>query len=67
VLKRLNLELPKVLYLRIKELEGLSESTSLSEVLRKALSAYDVLLREQKSGKRIVIKDGNREREVLLV
>jgi hypothetical protein len=65
--KRLNLDLPESTYLRVKELEQLSESTSLSEVLRKALTVYDVLLKAQKAGCKIVIRDDGAEREVILV
>lgn len=56
--------------LRVRErVEKLSELTdqSLSEVVRKSLAIYDLLLTETQEGGTIVIRTKNGEKEVVIV
>ena len=50
-------------------LEALSEATdlSLSEVVRKSVAIYDLLLAETEAGASIIIRKGDHEKEVMIV
>lgn len=66
--KRLNLDLPAVVYERIRQLENITGATSTSEVLRRSLSLYDLLARAVRSGETVVLrKKSGQEREVLIL
>lgn len=56
VKKALNLRLPETVIERLEELKDLSEADSLSEVVRRALSTYELLLNHSKkeNGKTIL-------------
>jgi len=62
---RLTLELPPKAR---GKLEKLSEETdqSLSEVIRRALSLYDLIREELRGGGKVVLSKGETEREVIL-
>jgi len=64
-ISRMNLEMS--LKVR-KRLEELSEETdcSLTETIRRALSVYDLLLTQQKSGAEVLVRDEDGERQVLI-
>lgn len=65
---RLNLELPERVRERLERVRELSESDSLTEVIRRALSVYDALLTTtHEEGGKVVLRgaDGS-ERELLL-
>ena len=50
-------------------LERLSESTStsLSEVLRRSLALFDIVVQEQQSGGKVLIRNQEGEREIVLL
>ena len=50
-------------------LERLSEATdtSMSEVLRKSIAIYDLIQREQEGGGTVVVRNGDREKEIAIV
>ena len=64
--KRLNLDIPQPTYDRIKQLEVLIEASSTSEVIRRSLTLYDYLVRSQKEGFQILLRDGDTEKEVIV-
>ena len=65
--KRLNLELPEAAYERVKEVERATEAASVSEVLRRSLTLYDYLVQAQQDGKKIVVRDGDHEQEIVML
>jgi metal-responsive CopG/Arc/MetJ family transcriptional regulator len=65
---RLNLELAEEVVLRLDELARLSGSTNRTEVIRRALSMYDVLLTKSVRGAELLIRESDgTERSVLLI
>jgi len=66
---RLNLELPIQVRERLEEIRVLSEAESVTEVIRRALSIYDLLLNMtvKEHGKVIIRSIDGTERELLLV
>jgi hypothetical protein len=66
-IKRLNLELNKAVFDRIAEVGRLTGATSTSEVLRRALTVYEALVRAQRAGERLIMTNGSREREFLVL
>jgi hypothetical protein len=65
---RLNLELSETLYNRLIELQTLSDADSMTEVIRKALSVYDLLLEARKAKDKIIIRSSNeKEKELVIV
>lgn len=66
---RLSLELPERIRARMEELRTIGESDSLTEVVRRALALYDVVLTNAtRDGQRIFLraKDGT-EREIFVI
>jgi hypothetical protein len=64
---RLNLELPETVRARLEVLVEKSESDTLTEVVRKALAVYDVLLQnKERGGKTLLLEKDGSEREVVL-
>ncbi len=64
---RLNLDLPERVRERLERVRVLSESDSLTEVIRRALAVYDTLLTStHEEGCKVIIRsgDGKTEREV---
>lgn len=65
---RLHLELPERVRNRLEEIRVLSEADSLTEVVRRALAVYDVLLvavRDRKE--RVVLRsEDGKERELVI-
>jgi len=66
---RLNLELPIQVRERLEEIRVLSEAESVTEVIRRALSIYDLLLNMtvKEHGKVVIRSVDGTERELLLV
>lgn len=64
---RVNLEVSPQVRDHIKELQKKSDATSLAEVFRKALAAYDMLLDQKASGGKIVFESKDGEREVIRI
>ncbi len=64
---RLNLDLPKRTRDRLERVREMSEADSLTEVVKRALSVYDVLLtaKFERNG-RILLKTSDGESELLL-
>lgn len=65
---RLNLELPERVRARLEQLRMMSEADSITEVVRRALAVYDVLLTAvRERGERLILRssDGT-EREVII-
>ena len=55
---RLNLDIPEAVRERLDRLRELSEADTLTEVIRRALAAYEVLLTNSHAhGSRIIIRD----------
>ena len=54
--ERLNLDLPKVVKLRLEELRDSTHADSLSEVVRRALAVYELISRENAAGSTFVIR-----------
>jgi hypothetical protein len=66
--KRFNLELGPATYERVQALVELTEASSLSEVLRRALEVYDQLVRAQRDGAHILLRrPQGRESERLII
>ena len=63
---RVNLEMSSKCRETLEELSELTDA-SYSEVLRRALAVYDLLVRESQAGAKIVLKTKEGEREVILV
>lgn len=61
---RLNLVVNRQVKDRIEQLQELSEATSITEVVRRALALYEEILKIREEGSRLVV-EGNGEREVL--
>lgn len=61
---RLNLQIPKVVKDQLSELEEKSGATSLTEVIRRSLSFYDVLIDHVNEGGEVIFvrKDGTEEK-----
>jgi hypothetical protein len=66
---RLNLELPERIRVRLEDLRTMSESDSLTEVIRRALALYDVVLTSTKrDGQKIFLRDKDgTEREIFVI
>ncbi len=66
---RLNLELPERIRSRLEDLRTMSESDSLTEVIRRALALYDVVLTNTKrDGQKIFLRDKDgTEREIFVI
>ncbi len=65
---RLNLELPERLRGRLDQLRATSEAGTITEVVKKAVALYDVLLSANRNGReRVILRsaDGT-ERELLI-
>ena len=67
---RLQLVLPESVRQRLDELAAISGSDSLTEVIRRALAVYDLLLEHRRNGGQTLLQDMDRTRpprEVILV
>jgi hypothetical protein len=51
---------------RIERLRDATEADSLTEVIRRALAAYEVLVQARAAGAKLVIREGRNEREIVL-
>jgi hypothetical protein len=58
---RVQLELPKASFERLKQLQEKTEAGSYAEVIRNALRLYEALIKEADSGNDVVVRhaDGN--------
>ena len=64
---RLTLEFPAAVREQMEQLRGRANASTLAEVIRKALTAYDYLLTEREKGGKVILRsDKEGEREVLL-
>lgn len=65
---RLHLELPERVRNRLEEIRVLSEADSLTEVVRRALAVYDVLLVAVRDRKETVVlrSEDGKERELVI-
>ena len=64
---RLNLAVSEEVRRRLEELQVASEADSMTEVFRRALAVYEALWKARSSGASIVIRDGDKEREIMLL
>ena len=64
---RLNLEMPESVRDKLESMRRRSEADSRTEVIRRALALYDLLLEHSQQGSSIIVrtKDG-KEKEVLI-
>ena len=61
---RLNLDLPPKVKVRLEELRAMTDADSMSEVVRRALALYDLVVA---SGGKVVIKDGDTEEVIRVI
>ena len=64
---RLNLEIGKDIRDRMEELRDESGSRSLTDVVSRALAVYEYLWRQKKAGGKVLIKDSEGTRELVLL
>ena len=62
----LHLEVAPSVRRRILELKELSEADSMTEVIRRALTLYEVALKSRAAGERLVIVHDKGQREVIM-
>ena len=65
--KRLSLDLTPKVKLRIENLRELTETESITEVVRRALASYELLCEAQASGKSILVRDSNGEESSVIL
>ena len=65
--KRLNLSVSQSVNERLERLKTLSESESVTEVIRRSLAVYEELLETQKEGGKVIIRDKNGEDVILKI
>ncbi len=63
---RLNLEIPERTKARLEAVRELSESETITEVIRRALVVYETLLLQQAQGNKILIRNNTGDRELFL-
>lgn len=56
---RLNLEVPERVRARIEALQSMTESDSMTEVIRRALALYDVVVEARSNGQTLLIRDAD--------
>jgi hypothetical protein len=64
---RLNLKVPQTVRDRMECLRDETEADSLTEVIRRALAVYELLVEQRRDGWDIVVRRGDEERSVLLM
>jgi hypothetical protein len=64
---RLNLEMTEDSRKKLEDLRTLTNADSLSEVIRRALAVYDFIWQEKASGRKLLVKDSEGERELVLL
>lgn len=64
---RLNLALSEPVKQRIESIRDETGAESVTEVIRRAVAVYDLLITETAAGGKVVIKKRGKEKEVLLV
>lgn len=64
---RLNLEIPEKVRERIRRLQDLSEAETMTEVIRRALAAYDVLLNHYELGGTVILRHSGDNEEILRI
>lgn len=66
-MRRLTLEMPDGVRERIDEMKVLSQATSISEVVRRALSVYELLLDAEAKGGSVLIEDPSGKMRQLVI
>lgn len=64
---RLNLSVSEAIRDRIEELRDETHAESATEVIRRALAVYDLMITKTNEGGKVLIRIGDEEKEVLLV
>lgn len=64
---RLNLEFPAETEQRLRELKERSESTTVTEVIRKSLALFNLYLNQTKAGRALVFRDPDGSEEKLTI
>jgi hypothetical protein len=64
---RLSLEMAEPVRKQLEHLRDQTQADSLAEVIRRALAVYDFLHTEKSKGAKIVVKDEDGERELVLL
>lgn len=64
---RLTLSIPTAVRERLEELQSATGAESMTEVIRRALAVYEVLIDARVLGEKVVVKTKKGERELLLV
>ncbi len=65
--QRLNLEVSTTVRQRLEDLRDETEAESMTQVIGRALAVYDFLWHEKKRGALVVVKTGEREKELVLL
>lgn len=64
---RMSLEFSDKVKKRLDALVEYTEAPSMTQVIVNALAVYELLITEQSRGGKVVIKNGKKEREVILI
>lgn len=65
--RKLTLELSLPVHERLRSLQQRSEADSLTEVIRRSLAVYDLLLAARENGEEIILRSGGGEKMLALV
>ncbi|MEO1529800.1 MAG: ribbon-helix-helix protein, CopG family [Planctomycetota bacterium] len=64
---RLNLAVSRQVKDRLESIRDETHAESVTEVIRRAVAVYDFLLEKQRSGGEVIVRNDDKEREVVLV
>ena len=64
---RLNLAVSEAVKERVEAIRDETHAESVTEVIRRALAVYDLLITRSNDGATVVIREGKEEKELLLV
>lgn len=64
---RLNLALDATAASRLERLRDRTSAATITEVVRRALHLYDVLSKHQSEGFQVILRDGEVEKELILL
>ena len=65
--RKLTLELSLPVHERLRSLQQRSEADSLTEVIRRSLAVYDLLLAARENGEEIILRSSGGEKTLALV
>lgn len=65
--KRLNLAFRQEVHDRLEYLRDTSDAETITEVIKKSLAVYDYLLTQKQNGAKVIVKDEDGQREIVLI